>query len=265
MDSFSDFTLNNYRLIINLCQQYGYEFIGYDSELIKEDKKQILLRHDVDYSMRRAVKLAEIEKEEGVKATYFIFSHSEGYNLYEAAVMEMVHKIIDLGHDIGLHVDYGIYEKCIRENKSVEKVICKEIEDIQKTFACKVTSISFHQPENFRGGIKLSDWEMAGTVNAYSEYIFENYKYCSDSNGYWRFDRLEDVINSQKYKKLQILLHPVWWTEESCSPAEKMWRYYNDEAEIKYHMYCIDMKKCGRINIGEEKLRFRNGDKDGKI
>lgn len=255
MSDFKDFTVDNYKKIIKLCKEYGYEFISYENEIMKRDKKQVLLRHDVDYSMRRAIKLAEVEEKEGVRATYFIFSHSEGYNLYEAMTKEMVHQIINFGHDIGLHVDYGIYEKCVKENEPIEKAICREIDDIQNTFGCKVTSISFHQPENFRGGIRLSNIEIAGIANAYSSYIFENYKYCSDSNGYWRFDRLEDVINSQKYDKMQVLLHPIWWTKKACSPAEKVWSYYIEEAEIKYQMYCEDIKRCGRINIGEDNLK----------
>ena len=86
------------------------------------------------------------------------------------------------------------------------------------------------------------------------DYITQNYKYCSDSNGYWRFDRLQDLIDSGEYDRMQILLHPIWWTEDAISPAEKVVGYYKNEAEHKYDLYCEDIKRCGRINLGEERV-----------
>ncbi len=252
MNDFTDFTLENYKILLKLCKKNGYKFIGYNDNIML-DEKQILLRHDVDYSMRRAVKLAEIESEEEIKSTYFIFSHSEGYNLYETATSQMVKRIISLGHNIGLHVDYGFIRMILKDNSSAEEIVRKEIDEIQKIYGVNVTACSFHQPE-YQNVLNLCNMKFAEVYNAYSDYILKHFKYCSDSNGYWRFDRLEDVIKTGNYKKIQILLHPVWWTELISSPAERIYNYYTDEAKLKYLMYCDDMKRCERINIGEDKI-----------
>ena len=45
--------------------------------------------------------------------------------------------------------------------------------------------------------------------------ILEKFKYCSDSNGYWRFESFEELINDTTIKKLYVLTHPVWWQKKS--------------------------------------------------
>lgn len=244
---YEDFTLNNYRKLLQLAKK-SYSFASYPEYDCQ--RRQILLRHDVDYSMCRAVPLAEIEKEEGVKSTYFVFSHSEGYNLFETEVSKMLKKIIGFGHDVGLHIDYGFYREIMDEQRDAEKVIKNEIAQIENTFSCKVSAVSFHQPEH-RVALNLTDDRIAGVVNAYSEYIASNYQYCSDSNGYWRFLRLEDLLMDASEERMQILLHPIWWTNEILTPAERVSGYYQKQAEHKYDLYCEDMRKCKRINIGE--------------
>ena len=46
-------------------------------------------------------------------------------------------------------------------------------------------------------------------INAYAKYFKDNVEYCSDSNGYWRHQRLENFLNN-KHDKIQVLTHPVW-------------------------------------------------------
>jgi hypothetical protein len=69
------------------------------------------MRHDVDFSVHRSYALAKIEAEEGVHSTYFLWPHCKYYNLFEEEIVEIVDKIIELGHDIGLHFDYDFYKK----------------------------------------------------------------------------------------------------------------------------------------------------------
>ena len=41
----------------------------------------MISRHDIDYSIEKAVELAALEAEENVKSTYFVLLSSEFYNL----------------------------------------------------------------------------------------------------------------------------------------------------------------------------------------
>ena len=58
---YNDFTEKNYRYILEQLLK-EYEFSKYDYEKIFSDKKIVLLRHDLDTSLLRAVRLAESRK-----------------------------------------------------------------------------------------------------------------------------------------------------------------------------------------------------------
>ena len=247
---FEDFTLENYKRLLNLAQK-KYSFIKYP--MCKNDGKQILLRHDVDYSINGALALAKVEHELGISSTYFIYPNSEGYNILEVQTVKTIREIIALGHEIGLHWDSGAYKELYPDISDVEAKLKKDIFSLEELFQCTIDVISFHQPEA-NGILDVSQEFFAEKINVYSDYFKKNYKYCSDSNGYWRFDRLEQLLTESKYEKMQILLHPIWWQQEVLSPAERVWRYYLEQAKKKYICYCEDMKACGRENIGEEKI-----------
>lgn len=189
----------------------------------------------------------------GIKATYFIYPHSEGYNLYEHGLVETIKHIIALGHDIGLHVDMKFYKEVLNEYE-YEKIAKREIADLEKLFHCKVKAVSFHNPEAAFGRKEYNFHSFAGCINAYAKEIFDEYKYISDSNGYWRFERLEDVLLSGNYKKLQLLLHPVWWCEQAKSPAKRIYDYFSNDAERRYKLYCNNITACDRANVGEEEV-----------
>ena len=46
------------------------------------------------------------------------------------------------------------------------------------------------------------------------------FKYCSDGNGYWRFERLTEFINKNK-NHIHVLTPSIWWQSEAMSPYKK--------------------------------------------
>src|SRR5947208_126656 len=99
--NFSDFTETSYKNLLKIAQS-EYRFSRYINRL---EGKHVLWRHDIDFSMHRALRLAQLEKEAGVISTYFLYPHSLFYNFLSRSVIDLVLKIIELGHDIGLHFD----------------------------------------------------------------------------------------------------------------------------------------------------------------
>ena len=73
----------------------------------------------MDFSPERALELATIEHEMGVKSTYFLLMHSPFYNLFEKQNFEMFCKIRELGHDLALHFDFAFYES--EDKKYIEE------------------------------------------------------------------------------------------------------------------------------------------------
>ena len=239
--NFSDFTHNHYTELL-LEAKKEYEFIEFNSIEINKDKKIILCRHDVDVSIHEALHLAHIENEINVKATYFLLPHSEFYNLFEKSITDMVNEIISLGHNIGLHFDPIYYNVTTKEE--LEHWLNFEKEVIEKIFHIKVNTFSFHNPTEEI--LTFGDLSYAGMLNTYANEIKSNILYCSDSNGYWRFKRMFDVISIDKPNKLQILTHPEWWTAEIMSPKQKIWRCIEKRAEKNKNFYENTLSKFGR-------------------
>lgn len=238
---FDDFTHEHYKKLL-LHANENYRFINYNKNCLIGQQGVILWRHDVDFSIHEALNLAKIENSMGVQSTFFLLLHSDFYNLLEESVSFIVREIIKLGHYIGLHFDPTFYN--IEESNDLDKWLQFEKEILQSIFSTKINVFSFHNPTD--NILKFDKLEYGGMINTYSDLIKKNFFYCSDSNGYWRYNRLCDVLTEQKPTSLQILTHPEWWTEKIMSPKEKVWRCADKRAEKVKKNYEESVRLFGR-------------------
>jgi hypothetical protein len=238
---FNDFTHKHYAEIIQAAKK-NYQFAEYSNSLMHDFNSYILCRHDVDFSVDEAVNLAIIENEFGVTATYFVLLHSDYYNVFEKKVKNAFQRILSLGHRLALHFDPFYFD--IENKEQLEKYLLFEKNIIETIFKTNVTVFSFHNPTEEM--LKFDDWSYAGLINTYAKEFKENFAYCSDSNGYWRFKRMFDVVSLEIPKKLQILTHPEWWTKEVQSPKEKIWNIIDERAVTNKSEYIQSIENFGR-------------------
>jgi hypothetical protein len=239
---FTDFTRENYRALLRLAKQ-GWQFVDYNRVLLED--KCILWRHDCDYSMHAARKLAEIEAEENVSATYFLRMRSEMYNLFEHEIARCVHDIIDAGHEIGLHFD-----GCLTGLSSPAEMEARLMHDkivFESMIGKKVEVFSFHNPDAF--ALSCEDWSYVGMINTYAACFKSEIGYCSDSNGYWRYARLEDVLVAKSHSKLQVLTHPEWWQDEPMAPRARIQRCLEGRLNAVANFYDGHLLEHGRANV----------------
>ena len=71
---FDDFTIANYRHLLLLAKERGFEFILHKDEYLS-NRKDVIWRHDVEFEPDIALTMARIEHELGVIATYFFQLH----------------------------------------------------------------------------------------------------------------------------------------------------------------------------------------------
>jgi len=242
--NFEDFTLTEYAILIDNAKK-NYSFKGYTDFDIK--KRDILWRHDIDMSPALALKTAEIEFAKGVKATYFILLHSDFYNLLDLQNCTIIKKIISLGHDIGLHFDPFFYN--INSESELDAVILFEKHILEKIFGIKIDTFSFHNNTPFT--LSCENETYGGLINTYSKSI-KQIPYCSDSNGYWRYQRLKDVLIQATDYNLQVLTHEVWWSEEIMSPKQKILNCIKVSGIDIYNNYDNALKRLNLINIDWE-------------
>jgi hypothetical protein len=242
--NFSDFTEDRYgEMLATARGRYSFEPFGTEAA-----EPHLLWRHDVDFSVHRALRLAQIESEQGVRATYFLSLHSELYNLLEAPVFDRVKAILDLGHWAGLHFDASFY-KGIESEEALAERLSFEQGLLEPLLERPVAAFSLHNPTEDQVS-QFDSGEIAGMVNAYGAELRERYTYVSDSNGYWRQRRLPEVLEEGAEPRLHVLTHPEWWQAEAMSPRERLARCIEGRALATGRWYDELLDAWGRENVG---------------
>ena len=240
----NDFIIKHYCELLKTAKK-NYHPIFYNE--INFDIKFVLWRHDCDYSLNRAYELARIENEMNVKSTYFINPHCWYYNIFEKSQTELIMKILDFGHKIGLHFDADYYD--IKHENELDELVALEGKMLESFFDTQVEVFSFHDPTEYLLTCEKSEY--GGMLNCYSRVFKDKVSYCSDSNGYWRNDRIHDVLKSAKGKYLQVLTHPGWWLRDVLQPRERILRAINGRRDNTIKLYDDGLKQFDRENISE--------------
>jgi len=202
-----DFTYSHYREIVRNALEAGYQISSFHNPVpVDEHAKRVLyIRHDIDGALTEAIKLARVEAEMKVRATYFVHANSPLYNLLEESSLPLIEELASLGHWIGLHVDPTMISAL--KAGSIEELV-------EKLFASfggliPLTRVaSFHRP-----AAEVLDKSFTSFTSTYEPRFFSTIKYLSDSRGKWREGCPCEVLKDGRYSKLQLLMHPIWWSE----------------------------------------------------
>jgi hypothetical protein len=212
MNCRATFTFNDYLALINAAKASGYEFDNFADDNGRPGV--ILLRHDIDKDVAQARKIAEVEYKLGIRASYFFLLRCPLYSLLEPETLAHVKAIAGMNHWVGLHCDErrmmaaqevsfeNFEEGVLRELKVFENVL---------GFPCSRV-VSFHNPsKSVIGHVPRS----ADYINAYDpRFMMPLTKYISDSNAFWREGDPRPSLEKRLWPRLQILVHPFWWTAE---------------------------------------------------
>lgn len=169
----------------------------------------MIFRHDIDINLNRAVKLAELEAEEGVQSTWFVLLRTDFYNVFSKASKEALDRIRSLGHEIGLHFDEASYVPALRPDEVVQNII-KECGLLSALLETRVSTVSMHRPSK---STLEADYQIPGIVNSYGRTFFHDFKYVSDSRRRWR-EPVLDIIRSGEYDRIHILTHDSWYHDK---------------------------------------------------
>lgn len=240
----AEFTINTYQSLLKLAKK-RFEFKQY-TDVLSPTMPYVLWRHDVDMSLEHAVMLAEIEHEQGISATYFIHLHNEFYNAFDLAAKTLIQTLQSLGHTLGLHFDVSYYD--IHSQDDLVHWLTFEKEILARLFGQNITVFSFHNTNECT--MRFESDSYSGMINTYSHRFKKHIHYCSDSNGYWRFKQLVDVLGDVSVRQLQVLTHPEWWTETELLPREKVVYHVDKRRAATLSNYDKTLELAGRLNIG---------------
>ena len=187
----------------------GYSISDYKN--CKSKKKTVILRHDIDTDISKAVRMAKIESDLSVSSTYFVLLTSQFYNLMAKDTLEELKKIKNrYGHNIGLHFDELNYtNEYYKNNGGIKNTILTECEILKTITGFEIDYVSMHRPSR---ETLTADYDLSPAINSYSSYFFKEFKYVSDSRRQWRED-IDEIIKSGRYDKLHILTHAFWYND----------------------------------------------------
>ena len=228
MNRTASFTYSYFKVLLLAAKpHFEFQMFAKAPDVVsRPPRKAIFLRHDVDLCLEKALCMAQVENSVGVPATYMVSIDSPLYSLECEFQLNMVKKIAELGHDIGLHH--------IMDDKPTDKLGIDQLEismnfarqELERLIARPVNSFSFHRPTpEVLGGPLV----MTGMVNAYSGDLMACY--LSDSAGTWKGrDPLAHIL-SPRGQLLQLLVHPLWWGEVHMEAEDRLQEFFENRTE----------------------------------
>ncbi len=145
-----DFTVKKYRELVLALKDAGYEFVTYAEYAEgRRAERLVVMRHDVDRDMRRAVVIAQVEREMGVRASYYVRERF-------IEEKEAIGLLSDMGHEVGYH-----YEELVTEKGDVDKAYARLVRNIDRLRQLvDVRTITMH-------GSPMSEIDSKGMWQAY--------------------------------------------------------------------------------------------------
>ena len=189
------------------------------SEVNDEVHSFCVLRHDIEFSIDRALEMARIEHEDlNVHSTYTVQLRNNTYNALSQKNIESIQEIESMGHYIGLHQNPPMME----DDELIDYII-KDIETLEHYYEFEVDRFAFHRCGS-NPGILEKYVEVPGKINCYAEDFFHYFSgdrpeelrvhYLADSNHQWKYGNPFEIDYWDLPQKMQLLTHPYSWSED---------------------------------------------------
>jgi len=230
-----DFTLGAYKVYLKAIRASYSNILRFDEFFLANPKPETfcLLRHDVDRRPKRALQMAKVEEEMGIRSTYYFRAKPCAFN------PEIIKGIAALGHEVGYH-----YECLSDANGDISRAL-EDFENNLERFREIVTimTISMHgrplkpfdnrdmwrRPNNHR--LLLEKYDILGEV--YLDIDYKDIAYINDTGRNWfsnksnirdqvesnvrqDFDKGEELYNyltSNPDPRVVFQVHPERWSD----------------------------------------------------
>lgn len=222
----SDFSYGYFkRLLEAICTHFEPHLLYEAPEILPLRKKpRLILRHDIDVSLNRALRMAQIENDFGIRATYMFIPDSTLYSLEDRLSRAILRQFVAMGHEVALHFDIGEALRNSNHELSLSAIDAKILLDrkrLENVTDLPVKSISFHRPvpQFLHGPLWIS-----GMVSAYAHELMECY--LADSKGHWRTGEPLPKLTGPENQLLQLLIHPIWWGDTHMAPEDRLQEFF---------------------------------------
>lgn len=242
-----DFTLQSYQSLVSAFQKAGYHFQTFQEFVTSPSEgKTLVLRHDVDELAWNALKMAQIENELGVRATYFFRI------VKQSNVPEVIRQIVDLGHEVGYH-----YEDLALAEGDEEKAMLSFRQNLEyfrqfypvKSVCMHGSSTSKYDNRLIWKSHQLSDFGLVG--EPYLSIDFDKVYYLTDTGYAWDGGKFatRDIVEN----KFGLTFHSTQQIVESVNrgdfPEKAMILAHTLWSEKMSQWIMLHARECLRNNV----------------
>jgi len=167
-----------------------------------------LLRHDVDVSLEYAARLAAIEQNLGIPATFFVRLRAAGYNAHSQRSRVVLRSIEEAGGEIGLHYEGAINGEGL--DKAWRRFLLEKA--VLEDLVGRCIGVALHTPRRCSAFAEEALREVGVLYDVSWQERFGALTFISDSNGTWHGGCLCEHLRTRA--GLHALLHPAWWVAE---------------------------------------------------
>ena len=143
------------------------------------NKKRLIMRHDVDHDINLIKNMCDIESDLGVKSSVYLRLRAKNYNLLSLSNRKLIERIRHQGHELGFHYELDD----LKDDKLERELYILRSEWGAEEFV----TVSPHELTRANLTGKELQWEKYGVVGeAYDKKLMSENKYISDSSCRWR-------------------------------------------------------------------------------
>ncbi len=202
--------------------------------------RTLYLRHDVDLHVPGIDRIAAVETELGVHATYFV-PLTLHFNPAYPPNREILQGLVAAGHRIGLHYDLQTYPWGL---DAAWAHLDAEVARLHEIVEAPVESICMHFPWGGRE-------DVFQTSDRYVHpHAFAGVTYVSDSCRAWRDENLTTIVEPDGPARLLLNTHPELWLGEADEERYAFLRGTLHDNTVRPHAeYVLDhMESAWRVH-----------------
>ncbi len=237
------FSYDAYVEMLSRFRDAGYRFAAFPQaeRLLADNRRFVLLRHDVDMDLEKARQMARREADAGIAATYFFLVRTDHYNVFSGFGTESVREILRRGHHLGLHFDCAAYPGA--DVAGLKAGCAREAGMLEAWFQAPVTVVSYHRPNELvlSGHPGLS----APRAHTYMPLFSRSIKYLSDSTGRWRYEYPPQSEALTSGLPVQLLTHPVWYADVPQRPYQALLSILSAKAKFLERSFADNCRVMG--------------------
>ena len=213
---------------LDLAKAKGYEFLSCAEYVHRKGTlsgKTIVLRVDIDFSVKKAGRVHSILLKLGIPATYFLRLHASEYNPFSFENYRILKAIVSDGYELGYHSE--VVDQQVIWQEDPEKCLRRDLKILSEMFGVEVRGVASH------GGLTgLNNLDFWGARDPqqfnllYEAYdktesfgLFDNSFYISDSEWYrWKCYSNGKLVEgdhrclaahlSEDHSLIYLLIHP---------------------------------------------------------